>query len=186
MHFAKLDQAVLFYCRQGIAESSQSAYQSAFRAYEHFCEVYGVAVPLPTNEHLLCCFVCHLAARGLAASSIKTYLAAVRFEQIARGLPSPPLSLSMARLKLVQAGVAHVRAGRMGRTRFPITPGVLSALRQVCADRHHPHEAALLWAVVSLAFFGFFSLGELLLSTPGEPSVHLAWGDVTVVGSNPP
>ena len=130
MELSVLDQSIQLYCRQGVADSSHRTYQAAYRAYVRFCLDYGVLEHFPINEHLLCCFVCHLAARGLAASSIKTYLAGVRFEQIARGFPNPPMTLSMARLKLAQAGVVRSQAGRQSRVRLPITPDILLALRQ--------------------------------------------------------
>ena len=40
----------------------------------------------------------------------------------------------------------------------------------------------LIWALASMAFFGFFRLGELLVNTSKEynPSTHLSWGDVAV------
>ena len=88
-------------------------------------------------------------------SSIKSYLAVVRFEQSARGHPAPPMTLSMARLKLVQTGVARVQAERPRRTRLPITPVILMAQHREWVVRP-PHERALLWEVATLAFFGFF------------------------------
>ena len=92
------------------------------------------------------------------------------------------MTLSMARLKLVQAGVARVQAGRQGRTRFPITPDILLALRWGWVNKP-PHEMALFWAVATLAFFGFFRLGELLMSSAAQfdPAIHLAWRDISVV-----
>ena len=120
--------------------------------YVRFCLDYGVLEHFPTNKHLLCCFVCHLAAWGLAASSIKTYLAGVRFEQIARGFPNPPMTLSMARLKLVQAGMARSQARRKSRVRLQITPDILLALHQTWA-RRLPHEGALWQHLCSSASF---------------------------------
>ena len=40
----------------------------------------------------------------------------------------------------------------------------------------------MVWAVCSAAFFGFFRLGELLMSAPSgfNPAIHLAWRDVCV------
>ncbi len=44
---------------------------------------------MPTNEQLLCHYVAFLAKSGLAASSIKCYLAAVRNLQITEGKGDP-------------------------------------------------------------------------------------------------
>ena len=108
------------------------------------------------------CFVSSLAARDLSAGTIKTYIAGVKFEQISRGFPSPPLALSWARLRLVQAGIARSQAARSHRARLPITPDILRQLRHVWFRVPNP-EVSVLWAVAVLAFFGFFRLGELLV-----------------------
>lgn len=43
-------------------------------------------------------------------------------------------------------------------------------------------EKVVIWAISSLAFFGFFRLGELLPQSPSvfNPATDLAWGDVAI------
>ena len=43
-------------------------------------------------------------------------------------------------------------------------------------------DRELLWSVASLAFFGFFRLGELLVDAEASyfPATHLSWEDVAV------
>lgn len=68
------------------------------------------------------------------------------------------------------------------RPRLPITGDVLAGLYSSLSRRPHSFERTLLWAVCSMAFFGFFRLGELLVpSIRGHvPASHLSWADVCV------
>ena len=43
------------------------------------------------------------------------------------------------------------------------------------------HDTVMNWAICTLAFFGFFRLGEILLTTTNfDPEQHLVVGDITV------
>ena len=139
--------------------------------------------PFPVTENLLCCYAAHLAEEGLASQSIKSYLAAVRSMQLSLGLPDPRELSSLPRLKRVQAGIARIRAsrGQSPRVRLPITAHLLRQIRTALDSSAH-QERTVLWAVSCTAFFGFFRLGELLVSSAQtfNPHVHLAWGDIAV------
>ena len=102
--------------------------------------------------------------------------------QLSLGLPDPRDQSSLPILRRVQAGISRARLGTTSaRVRLPITPPLL---RQICrcleATMHS--ERVVLWAICSLAFFGCFRLGELLLeSSPSfDRRRHLAWGDIAV------
>ena len=58
--------------------------------------------PFPVPQALMCYYVAYLANSGLAYQTIKTYLAAVRHAQIAKGLPEPKEVASMPKLKVVE------------------------------------------------------------------------------------
>ena len=66
--------------------------------------------PFPISEIVLCYFVSFLGGAWLVPSTIRTYLAAVRHMQIRLGFPEAREVSSLPLLKLVQAGVARVRA----------------------------------------------------------------------------
>ena len=55
---------------------------------------FGVPAPFPVSETLT-----SLAQEGVAPSTIRTYLAAVRHAQIMKGLPEPRESSSLPRLQ---------------------------------------------------------------------------------------
>ena len=138
--------------------------------------------PFPVSEMVLCSFAASLADQGLSPQTIKSYLAGVRNVQLSLGLPDPRAQSSLPILHRVQAGISRASLGTTSaRVRLPITPPLL---RQICrcleATMHS--ERVVLWAICSLAFFGCFRLGELLLeSSPSfDRRRHLAWGDIAV------
>ena len=49
-------------------------------------------------------------------------------------------------------------------------------------------NTAIIWAIACPAFFGFFRLGELLLSAgvQWEPKLHLSWGDIAIDNHDSP
>ena len=137
---------------------------------------------------LLCSFVASLAQQGLAPTTIRTYLAAIRHAQIVRGFPEPRQHSSLPRLHLVQSGVRRERAERglpPARPRLPITPPILRRLRPSLTQGP---DGSMLWAAAVTCFFGFFRAGELTVPSAAEfnPAVHLAWGDVTQDRGSPP
>ena len=116
-------------------------------------------------------------------------MAAIRNTQLSLGLPDPREQSSLPILKRVQAGISRVRLGRgqPSRVRLPITAQVLRRIKGALECSAHP-EKELLWAVSCTAFFGFFRLGELLLSSAANfnPRLHLAWGDMAVDNTQSP
>ncbi len=152
------------------------------RHYTQFCMIYTIQSPFPVYERLLCYFATYLAKRNLAPQTIKSYLAAVRNAQIAMGLPDPRDQSSMPLLKRVQAGISRIRlqAGKSAKTtRLPIT---FDILRRICTAWSSTPDRVVLCAVATLAFFGFFRLGELLPASRSawKAGTDLAWGDVAV------
>ncbi len=143
---------------------------------------FNVSSPFPVVESTLCYFAAFLAQEGLAPSSIKVYLAAVRHMQVLMGLPEPRASSSLPRLKLVLNGIARARAaaGLPQKPRLPVTVHTLTKLQTVMAGRPPSQNSAMLWAACTLCFFGFFRAGEITIPSKAAYSRdrHLSWGDV--------
>ena len=177
-----LAPAVQGYFQQGLASSTQSTYKAALKKFYMFCTKYDILTPFPVTEQILCYFSAFLANQGLSPQTGKSYLAAVRSMQISLGLLNLREQSLMPILKRVQAGIHRVRMerGTQPHIRLPITLEVLRRIHHHLTSSRHPHQQ-LLWAISTLAFFGFFRLGELLPDKlPFNPLSQLAWGNVAV------
>jgi len=155
----------------------------------NFCDRYHVSDPFPVTEFLLCSFAAYMADNGLAPQTIKSYLAAIRNTQLSLGLPDPREQSSLPVLKRVLAGINRSRLsqGQSSRVRLPITAHLLRRIKNELERSAHP-ERVVLWAVCCTAFFGFFRLGELLVTSQSDfnPSLHLSWGDMAVDNQQSP
>ena len=132
-----------------------------------------------------------LAFQGLALQSIKTYIAAVKHENIALGFPDIPHTPRVRQLLLGAGRLQGTLRRSVPRTRLPITVQLLRGFfgqwpvgRGSSGHRRH----VTLRAAASACFFGFFRSGELTIpSVRGfDPASHLSWGDVSVDSAEHP
>ena len=105
--------------------------------------------------------------------------------QITIGLQDPKEFSSMPRLKLVQSGIQRYTSEQQTGTvkiRLPITPAILHRIRDYWLPRSADPDIKMLWAAMTICFFGFFRSGEITVPSINSfnPSVHLAWGDVSL------
>ncbi len=121
-----------------------------------------------------------LFSKGLAAGTVKNYLAAVRHAQISQGLGDPRMG-SMPQLEYVLKGLKR-KSEAQARTRLPVTLEVLQGLRGCWQTLPNQRNAAMLWAAATLCFFGFLRTGEVVVPADGafDPLKHLAYGDVRI------
>ena len=103
-------------------------YRSGVKHFHDFCAKFGMTIPLPVNEHVLCQFAAFLAQQGLTAQTVKTYIAAIRNLQISLGFPDPRDTSSLPRLKLVLMGLRRLQSrtrANPAKIRLPITLSIL-------------------------------------------------------------
>ena len=103
----------------GLAPSTRRNYESGARRYLSFCTQYSVLNPFPVTESTLTQFVAFLFEAQLTGATVKNYLAAVRYTQIALGLGDPEMS-NMPKLEYVVKGFKHSAAFATSRTRLPL------------------------------------------------------------------
>lgn len=125
-------------------------------------------------------FIAHLHTRKLAPGTMKSYLAAVRYQQISRGLGNPRIN-EMPKLEYLLKGVKRSAPGSV-RRRLPITPEILSRLKHYWLKPPGSRDARMLWAVSCLCFFGFLRSGEAVAPSVGsyDPNCQLCFSDVLV------
>lgn len=169
----------------GLAESTKKVYKTGKGRYIDFCERLNL-VQFPTSEETLLLLVGHLHQQNLSHGTIKSYLAAVRFEQINCGLGNPNIG-SMPRLEYVLKG-AKRRTPASSRQRLPITPHILLKLKQVWQKEPAKRDAQMLWAAACLCFFGFLRSGEVVSPTERsyDAQSHMCFEDVRVDSRSSP
>ncbi|KAL5493855.1 hypothetical protein EMCRGX_G015089 [Ephydatia muelleri] len=98
--------------------------------------------------------------------------------QISLGGKDPDIG-SMPYLEYVLKGFRKLAAGK-SRPRLPITPSILSKMRETWSKIPKRKNAAMLWAASCMCFFGFLHSGEIVVpsDTSYDPAVHLSYGDV--------
>lgn len=123
-----------------------------------FCAAFNITNPFLVSESLLCYFVAYLAGRGISPATIKTYLAATCNTQILRGHPELLQSSSLLHLHLIQSGVRResTRRGPSTTPCLPMTPSILGQIQHFCAPITLQHDWSVVWAAMTVCFFGFF------------------------------
>lgn len=135
----RFEQLVDRLFREALAPSTRRTYASAQGRYLELCKVTA-RNPVPMDEHSLCVYVAWLRGQGLAHQTIKSYLSAVRYLQIACNLGDPNMA-TMPRLEYVLKGVKVERARQLPgakQMRLPITPAVLLKLKAVWTEKNEP------------------------------------------------
>ena len=83
------------------------------------------------------------------------------------------------RLHYILRGIKRVK-GVPTRTRLPITLDHLKLFHRILHSRTSPtHDETMIWAAISIAFFGFLRIGEMTCSGPYNSSTNLCRSDVS-------
>ncbi len=130
-------------------------------------------------EPVLSHYAAFLAYSGLKCQSIKSYISAIRCYQILSGHGNPGIG-GMCRLEYVLKGIKGEQARSPHsdtRTRLPITPRILGALRYVWEKEKHSWDNIMLWAAICTCFFGFLRSGEICVPSQNtyDPGAHLSF-----------
>ena len=143
-----------------ISSIYQQTYQSGQRRFTRFCCDAGLQ-PLPLTENLLTLFVSHLATEGLAHTTIKSYLSAVRFFHITAGHGDPFIPGAFPHLQYVIRGI-KCAPRPPSHSHLPITPSLLRSLKSVWVSKPADADCIMLWAACCM---GFMRAGEFTLKS---------------------
>ena len=170
---AALGTSIEHYYSHSLATNSLSTYRSGWSAYLRFCTSHSLR-HFPPSELHLAAFASHLADRHLSHTTIHVYLAAVAFHSTRLG-HSINL-IAMPQLHYVLLGIRRVQGSSLSRPlRDPVTNPHLLALRAYLTRVLPPHDALMVWAALTSAFFGLLRASEYCSpsSTSTSPSTLL-------------
>jgi len=119
------------YATRARGDGTRRTYRSAWRQYEAWCISLG-REPLAGDPDTIAMHVVHLADRGLAVSSIRVALAAIKTAHLLAGRS---LDLRHTRLAMVVDGITRAKGIRPRRQAAPAVPDVL---RRMLATRPSP------------------------------------------------
>lgn len=148
----------------------------------HGIQCYSSNLP-PISEELLLLFItfCHKRLY-LRESTIRLYLAGIRYNYLKAGLPNPWQSQSgvLVRVNLILKGIKR-NQGISQRTRLPFTADIVFIMCSTLkAGLFTPFLDALMQAAVLIAFFGFLRCAEFTtLSNKFDKKVHVCIEDLT-------
>src|SRR5690242_16286104 len=126
---AELSRRAALYATRARGDGTRRAYRAAWRQYETWCRSLG-REPLAADPDTIAMHVVRLADAGLAVSSIRVALAAIRTAHLLAGraidlLAGRAIDLRHPRLAMVVEGITRSTGVRPRRKAAPAVPGVL-------------------------------------------------------------
>lgn len=166
-----------------LAQSTKKAYSSGMRQIFTFCSQMNINPPLPVNEDVLINFSVAMA-RSVQYTTIKNYLSAVKHYHSSQGFELP--RSNFLRLRLILRGIKRSQ-GQQSEIRRPITLHLFNLFYYLLNMQHTDNrDSLMLWAAMTLAFFGFLRLGELTCNSAFDPNHHLMNRNITFMPSSSP
>lgn len=167
-----LQQQARSLLRNGVRARTRRVYDSAQKRFLKFCERYGL-VPVPATEQTLLLYVSYLFLEGLKSSSVRVYLSGLRSMHVVEGYENP----LEGKLQLQLALRALDINSEPPKQKLPITFKLLSGFAKYVS---HSFSSRLLWAAITLAYFGCLRAGELTIGDREcfDCSRHLTINDV--------
>jgi hypothetical protein len=165
-----------------MAHNSVKAYNTGLNTFNKFRQQYQLSESWPPPLDHIIQFLAYMSLRGLSSKTARLYLSAISFRcKIANSQDTTKHFL------VAKITEGFKRTSTLRRARYPITydilQGILTKTSVVCRDSF---EAQLFSTAFSLAFFGFFRVGELTVDKQGSHFTHKAIGiqDITFTEGN--
>lgn len=166
--------------KESLSRNSRLAYRTALNSFNKFCTTYSLSKEPALSLHNIIMYIAYCSEKDYSAKTIMTYMHGLSFYQKLANLNS--LFQSFLVQKMLE-GVK--RLGTRADTRAPLTRGLLSRLCQslpsICKS---PYETLLFQAAFSLAYFGLFRVGELVLAAQDQNDRPIRTTDVSFCGTN--
>ena len=168
----------------GLSQKTWSSYKTAKRMWELCKDETNQDLTLPWTQREMLIFIDWLVNdRKVASSTIKSYLAGISKFHVLDGFDEPKLKTTLVKQvlkgKLNKEKITTSRQGITGR--LAVTPDMLKLLKELIRRWDRTIEEKLLvWAVVTIAFFGGFRIHEILARNESffDPDFTLLWDNV--------
>jgi integrase len=148
-----IDQARQFF-QQTTASATSSAYQSDWRAFDHWCREHALP-PLPAAPEVVACYLTACAMRGLKVTTIRRHLSAINAEHRAHGLESPTCSTAVK-------GVMHGIQRTLGTPPEPVDALLTEDIQRMVAGLPNALQGQRDAAILLIGFAGAFRRSELV------------------------
>ena len=165
-----------------LASSTKETYRTQLKSYLSFCELLCFP-PLPVSNQVLLRYVAYLSTR-LSYSSIRQYLAVLRYISLEAGLPNPLCDdwLLTTLLKGLKREI-----GNQVTKKSPVTPELLLRLRKAFSPSCSLDRAV--WVSCLLMFFALLRKSNVFPPSVSGfiPHKHLSRSDFSLADpSGPP
>ena len=151
--------------KSALANSTLQSYKRSWLVYRSYLAevMLKQVISLPQDPIVVALFVAFLHRRGLKATSIASYMSAIGYAHKLASVSDPTQSA------VFQKAVMSLKSkGHSLDTRSPITLSVLQTLIDSLSLASFPNfDKAFVQAVMTVAFYGLFRIGELLATTGG-------------------
>ena len=157
-----------------VTRETQGGYATATRHYFAAERALGRKFEVPPTELEYIFLTTYLMNQNLSVCTIRSYLAGIRFYLLSLGVTSPPKLPQLAEQLLV--GMKNQTSNPIEtaskKTRRAITARMLKIIGHGIAvtKEWSSYEKSLRWAVVLVAWWGSFRIGELL--TKSKANFH--------------
>ena len=128
-------------------------------------------------------FIAHLAKEGIAYTTIKVYLAAIRYLHVSVRMHQTYNQQLSPYLELVMKGIKKEQLhGKPQHQSLPITSRIMASIYTVLAHTPNDYHSIMMWAACCTAFFGFLWCSEFTVLSLQEfdPEVHLTIRDIVI------
>ena len=157
-----------------ISTNTRSSYQSGLSSFHKFRSQFNHDSVWPPPLTQVVDYVSYLSCIGQAWSTARSYVSAISFHCKMQNLED--VTKNFVIVKLLE-GMKRLR--KPSDSRLPIKPALLSRILQVLPSVcFNQYESWLFKASYSLAFYGFFRIGELALSTGNSINSILQVSDI--------
>lgn len=163
-----------------MAENTRDAYKTSLKKFQLFRQSYKLrnVWPVPISHMILFVSACFEA--GYAPSSISLYVSSISFQHKLNQWTDPGSSFLVRKML---EGCKRLKQTKDSRApiSFAILGEICGKLRDIC---YSLYETMLFKAVYTLAYFGLFRVGELVVTKQSQQHRALMLDDVVVENGN--